>query len=111
MTVEKRTFSSSLYPSFEVEVDGQVFKIMAVNRAVFDTMADLAAMVEAGDPKAVGKVYDQVALVLDAPIEFINKLDYRIIRDLMKFINDEVIRPDIQREQKNESEPGAQPST
>jgi hypothetical protein len=107
--VEKIIFSASLYPQYEVEILGQTFAIRAVNRVVFEILSDMAKKANAGDPSAIAGLYDQVAQVIDAPLEFINGLDFRLIRDVVKFINDKLIRGAIEEEQKNGSGSGGAP--
>jgi hypothetical protein len=103
---EKIIFSDSVYPKYEVEIKGQVFQIRAVNRAVFEILSDMAKKANAGDPSAIAGLYDQVGQVIEAPTEFINSLDFRLIRDLVKFINEKLIRGAVEEEQKNGSGSG-----
>jgi hypothetical protein len=110
--IEKIVFDASLYPQYEVEILGQTFKIRAVNRAVFEILSDMARKANAGDPSAIAGLYDQVGVVIDAPKEFLDGLDFRLIRDVVKFINDKLIRGAVEEEQKNGSGSGGaqQPS-
>ena len=106
--VEKIIFNASLYPQYEVEILGQTFQIRAVNRAVFEILSDMARKANAGDPSAISGLYDQVAHVIEAPKEFINGLDFRMIRDMVKFINEKLIRGAVEEEQKNGSGSGGE---
>jgi|WetSurSiteA1Bulk_404760.scaffolds.fasta_scaffold00047_46 hypothetical protein len=103
---DKVVFSSSLFPQYDIEIDGQSFKLKAVNRAVFDLLADIQRMANAQDANAMGKIYDQLALIIEAPKEFLDSLDYRLVRQIMSFINDKVIAREHSGEEKNGSELG-----
>lgn len=107
---ERIVFQSSLYPQFEIEIDGQVFAVRAVDRAAFDLLRDMMKQAEAGDPDAIGKMYDQVTYILQAPKEFIDKLDYRVVRAVMKTIDQKIIRAELEEEEKKESKPGEKPT-
>jgi len=103
---EKLIINTSLYPQYEVEINGAVFKVRAVNRAVFELLESLTKKAIDGDPSALAQLYDQVALVIDAPTDLIDSLDYRVIRDVMRFVNMKMIRAEEQGEEKNEPKPG-----
>jgi hypothetical protein len=103
---EKIVFDASLYPKYEVEILGQIFQIRAVNRAVFEILSEMARKANAGDPSAIAGLYDQVGLVVDAPKEFLDALDFRLIRDVVKFINEKLVRGAVEEEQKNASGSG-----
>lgn len=100
---EKIVFSSSLFPQYEFEIDGKSFKLKALNRAVFDLLADIQKMANAQDINAMAKIYDQLALIIDAPKEFIDSLDYRMVRDIMTFVNEKIIAREVGAEEKNAS--------
>lgn len=106
---EKVSFSSSLYPQYEVEIDGQTFRLKPVNRAVFEVLSGITKKALAGDIDAVPGLYDQVALLVDAPKEFIDALDYRVIRQVVNFVNTKIIQAEESEEQKNASGPGPAP--
>lgn len=98
----------SLYPQLEVELGDQVYKVRPINRATFEGMAAAIEKTKGGGPEAVGIVYDQAAILIDAPKELIDSLDYRILTDILKGIRTQVESPG--EEQKNASEAGPEPS-
>lgn len=104
--MERVVFTSSLYPQYEVEVDGKVFHLKPICREVFDALADMTKKAMAGNIEAVGGLYDQMGMVLDAPQAFINKLDYRVVRQFIRFVNDKLIQAEVTEEQKNGPKPG-----
>jgi len=121
MSPERKVFSSSLYPEVEVEIDGVVFKVQSVNRPIFDLTESMLHIPDKESVKAIGIVYDQIAMVLVPPEpapgetaidvkKFIDSRDFRMIRDVMRYVNEHVILAGIEGEQKKGSEPGATPS-
>jgi hypothetical protein len=99
-------FSSSLFPQYDIDIDGQIFHLKAIHRGVFETLADITRKALAGDIGAVPGLYDQVALMIDAPKEYIDGLDYRLIRQIIKFVNEKIIQVEESEETKNGSGPG-----
>jgi len=121
MSGERKVFSSSLYPEVEVEIDGLVFKVKSVNRPIFELTESILSLSEKESVKAVAIVYDQIAMVLIPPEpgvgetafdvkKFVDSRDFRLIRDVMRYINERVILGAVEEERKKGSEPGETPS-
>jgi hypothetical protein len=104
----RKVISPSLYPQLEVEIEGLVYKLKPLNRAVFENVAAMQKAAEAGDPGAVGIAYDQIALFIDAPKEVIDAMDYRVIREVLSYITETIVKNEGQTEEKKEPGPGAE---
>ncbi|OGD09401.1 MAG: hypothetical protein A2Y86_05305 [Candidatus Aminicenantes bacterium RBG_13_62_12] len=72
---DRRVYSSSLYEDREIGIDGQVFKLHKINKATLDAVER-----NAKDPKKTA--YDQLAVLVDAPLEFLEATDIRLVQQI-----------------------------
>lgn len=75
MSGERRVYSSSLYEDREIEIDGNTFKLHKINKATLSKIDQ-----NAKDPTKTA--YDQLAVLVVAPVEFLESVDIRLIQKI-----------------------------
>lgn len=97
---------SSLFDPIEIEIDGEVFKVERLTRAL---LLKIGELMEEDDDKSLESGYKVLELVLgERAYEVISELDIRRVNEIVEFIKDN-ISPSTS-EEKNESKPGDEPS-
>ena len=100
MSGEHRIYSSSLYEDREIEIDGSTFKLKKINKA---TLSNLEKN-RLDDTKTA---FDQLAVFVDAPVEFLESLDIRIVQQIFDdLVKDYKLDLGMTKEEKKEPGPG-----
>jgi len=80
----------SLFEPIEIEIDGETYSIEKVDRDLFKKINPLEPKKDASLPKQVEAVYKQLALMLNAPIKKVERIDYRDAQHILNQISREI---------------------
>jgi len=98
MSAERRVYLSSLYEDREIEIDGKVFRLRKINKATLTKIDQ-----NAHDPAKTA--YDQMALLVDAPVDFLESVDIRLIQQIFSDLVQEY-KLDLGTSKEEKKEPG-----
>ena len=90
----------SLYEPIEVEIDGKIFEVQAVDRAVFRKMNEFDEQTKQGNLEAA---YQKLELLIGRH-KFIESLKLEELAKIHEFINSNLLRPP--KAEKNSPGPG-----
>jgi len=87
-------FTVTLYKPVEVTLEGQVFKLRKLNRALFRKLAEFEKMERAAKDnfETVEVVYEEMKAFIDAPADVIDDLDDRQLMELKDIIDQVVFK-------------------
>lgn len=101
MSAERRVYLSSLYEDRQIEIDGKIFNLLKINRAA---LAELELNTKSPEKTA----YDQLAILVDAPVEFLESVDIRLVQQIFSdLLEDYKLDLGVTKEEKKGPGPGA----
>jgi hypothetical protein len=100
MSRERRVYSSSLYEDREIEIDGRTFKLNKINKATLNGLERNRL-----DPEKTA--YDQLAVFIDAPVDFLESVDIRLVQQIFDdLVKEYKLDLGVTKEEKKEPGPG-----
>lgn len=101
-----RKFSTSLFPPIEIEIDDKKFSLKPINRHALELLEEITSKAKKNDLSFVSAFYDELALVLDAPKEYIDSLSVQTVFELTRYISEVLMKGGEEIEIKNAPTPG-----
>ena len=98
----KLNSKKSLFEPIEVELDGEVFKIEKVDRSLFKKTDPFESKKGDSLSKQVDDVYKQLSVILEVPMERVEKYDYRDAQYVLNQIAREVFFAPTKRKEETE---------
>jgi len=105
-----RKFSASLFSQIQIEIDDKPYNLKPINRVALEKLAELTERARTNDLTYISAFYDEVALIVDAPKEFIDALPVQTILELVNYISEILVKKAESAEVKNAPTPGGSDS-